>query len=100
MATDKFRVTPDVCTYLSEDEQTLNIEVSVPGVNKEDIRLRMLDDSFNLMAPGKDVEYVTASAFCCPVKSSEAQAKYENGCLKISVPFRNPYENAVQVPIG
>ena len=100
MANDKFRVTPDVCTYMSEDEHTLNIEVSVPGAKKSDIRLRMLDDSFSLVAPGKDVEYVAASAFCCPVKANKAQATYMDGCLKISVPFKNPFENAVEVPIS
>jgi HSP20 family protein len=99
MAQDKFRVTPDVCTYMSEDEHTLNIQVSIPGVKKDDIRLRMLDDSFSLMAPGNDVEYVAASAFCCPVKANKAQANYEDGCLKIAVPLKNPFENAVEVPV-
>jgi HSP20 family protein len=100
MAQDKFRVTPDVCTYMSEDEHTLNIQVSIPGVKKDDIRLRMLDDSFSLTAPGNDVEYVAASAFCCPVKANEAQANYEDGCLKIVVPLKNPFENAVEVPVS
>ena len=99
MADDKFRVSPDVCTYLNEENNTLNIEVSMPDVNKEGIRLKMLEDSFSLIAPGKDVEYVTASAFCCPVKADEADARYENGCLKITVPFKDPFENAVQVAI-
>lgn len=99
MAKDKFRVAPDVCSYLSEDNDRLNIEVNMPGVEKENIRLRMVDDSFSLTAPGKDVEYVTASAFCCPVKAGEAQASYADGCLKISIPFKDPFENAVNVAI-
>ncbi len=100
MAQDKFRVTPDVCTYMSEDEHTLNIEVSIPGVKKDAIRLKMLDDSFSLTAPGQDVEYVAASAFCCPVKATEAQANYADGCLKIAVPFKNTFENAVEVRVS
>jgi HSP20 family molecular chaperone IbpA len=100
MAQEKFRVSPDICSYMSEDNQTLNIEVTIPGVQKEHIQLRMLEDSFSLSAPGNDVEYVTASAFCCPVKAGDARASYENGCLKIAVPFKDPFENAVQVPVG
>jgi HSP20 family molecular chaperone IbpA len=100
MPKEKFRVSPDICSYMSEDDQTLNIEVSIPGVRKEDIELRMLEDSFSLSAPGREVEYVTASAFCCPVKAGQARASYENGCLKISVPFKDPFENAVQVTVG
>jgi HSP20 family molecular chaperone IbpA len=100
MPKEKFRVSPDICSYMSEDDQTLNIEVSIPGVRKEDIELRMLEDSFSLSAPGREVEYVTASAFCCPVKAGKARASYENGCLKISVPFKDPFENAVQVTVG
>ena len=100
MAKDAFKITPDVCSYISEDDRTLNIEVSIPGANRDDIRLRMVDDSFSLQASGNEVSYVTASAFCCPVRASEARADYQDGCLKITVPFKDPFENAVQVPIG
>jgi len=100
MAKDLFKMSPDVCSYMSEDNNRLNIEVSMPGIDKRDIQLQMVDDSFNLSAPGKDVEYVTASAFCCPVKAAEALATYENGCLKITVPFKDPFENAVRVAIS
>ena len=99
MAKDTFKIAPDVCSYISEDDKTLNIEVSMPGVKKDNIHLRMVDDSFSLQAAGKEVSYVTASAFCCPVKAADAQAAYEDGCLKITVPFKDPFENAVQVDI-
>lgn len=99
MAKDPFRISPDLCTYVNEAENTLNIEVSLPGTKKEDIRLRMLEDSFSLSAPGKDVEYVSASAFCCPVNPDAAEAVYEDECLKITVPFKDPFENAVDVSI-
>jgi len=100
MDKERFRISPDLCTYVDEEENSLNIEVSLPGTKKENIRLRMLEDSFSLSAPGKDVEYVSASAFCCPVNPDQAKAVYEDGCLKVTVPFKDPFENAVEVAIG
>ena len=99
MPEKKFRMKPEICTYTSEDDRLLNLEVTIPGVNKKDIRLQMMDTSFSLSAPGKDVEYVSATAFCCPVDAREAKAVFEDGCLKIKVPFKDPNTESVQVAI-
>ena len=97
----RVKTAPDICSYVEEEKGVLHLEVSLPGVKKEEIKLKLLDDSFNLSAPrGEDIEYVSAMGFCCPVKARDAKANYENGLLKVSVPFRDVMEDAVAVTIA
>jgi len=99
MAEEKIKVSPEICVYVNEDHTKLTLEAAIPGVKKEDIRLKMHEDSFSLCAPRAEFEYVAALAFCCPVKPEAALAKYENGLLRIDVPFKDTMEDAIRVKI-
>ena len=99
MTREKFEMLADVCSHIDEDNSQLNLEVCIPGVNKEHIKLRMHEGGFDISAPGETLEYAGAYAFCCPVKPREAKARYEDGLLKIAVPFKTPIEYDVHVPV-
>ena len=98
-APKKTKVSPDVCSYVDEEHTKLTLEIMLPGVKKEEITLKMHDDSFNLFAPRQNFDYVTSMAFCCPVNAQDASAKYENGVLKVTIPFRDPMDGAHEVAI-
>jgi HSP20 family molecular chaperone IbpA len=97
---ERIRISPEVCTYNNEDNTKLVIEVSIPGVKKEDINLRVQDERFALNAPREDLEFSLAMSFCCPVKATEAEAHYNNGLLKIEAPYKDAYEDAVKVKVA
>ncbi len=93
------KMRPEVCAY--SDEGKMHIEIVIPGVDKENIDLRMDEDGFLLKAVRQDrqIEYVESQTFCCSVSPDKANARYENGLLKIEVPFSDPMESAVKVRI-
>ena len=96
---EKVKLNPNIFSYPDFEHSELHMEISLGGVNKEDITLRMYDDGFFLHAPMDKAEYVASMAFCCPVRASEARARYENGMLKIIVPFKDQMENRINVKI-
>lgn len=99
MGKEKLKMAADVCSYVDEEKNQINLEICVPGVKKENINLKMLDDSFSLFATRADFDYVAASAFCCPVKSKSAKASYKDGMLKVSVKLKDPMAGAHTVAI-
>ena len=100
MVEGKTRVSPDMYAYVDENHTKINLEIALPGVKKEDITLKMHEDSFNLSASRADFEYVTALSFYCPVRLEKAEAKYEDGLLTVEVPFKDHMDEYVHVLMG
>ena len=95
----RIKVAPNTVAYADEENLRLVVEFAIPGAPTDTIDLKILADSVHLIAPARDIEYVAALALAWPVKPEKAEAIYENGLLRIEVPFKDPMEDAVKVPI-
>jgi HSP20 family molecular chaperone IbpA len=100
MQVERMKVAPVTAVAYADGEQNkLMVEFAIPGAPTETIDVKVLKDSVHLLAPARDIEYVSALALGWPVKPDKAEATYEHGLLRIEVPFKDPMEDAVKVPI-
>ena len=96
----KRKVAPRVFAYPDEEHRNLLVEIELPGVAKKDISFKLHEDSFYIHATKEGVEYVTSYSICCPVKPDQAEAKYADGLLTVKIPYKQPFEDAVEVNIN
>ena len=96
---DKTKLTPCACFSHDEVGGRLKIEVEMPGVNKDDIKLDMRRDVLCLSAPrGNDAEYSSCFKLSHEVDPGKTEAKYENGLLRIFSPIKG-WEDKVSVRV-
>jgi HSP20 family protein len=96
---EKFLTSPEVCSWADDESEFYKIEIQLPGVEKETIKLKMHDDSFFIKGETEDTIYIGSYSMCCPVKPEEAKATYKEGLLKIEVPFKESEYHSVDVKI-
>ena len=99
MLESRIRVAPSTVAYADAEKNKLVVEFAIPGAPTDTIDLKVLPDSVHLIAPARDIEYVSALALAWPVKPDKAEAIYEHGLLRIEVPFKDPMEDAVTVAV-
>jgi HSP20 family molecular chaperone IbpA len=93
------RLSPVISAYPDDTYENLKIEVILPGVEKKNISFKAVEDGFYIKATKEGVEYADSYAVCCPINPEKATATYSNGVLKVTIPYQQPFENAVDVKI-
>ena len=93
------KMSPQICAYSDEKDKNLKIEIELPGVKKENIKFKMEETGFYIDAKKEDVEYLGAFALCCPVLPKRAKARYQEGLLSVTVPYKETFEKAMEIPI-
>lgn len=99
MPESRIKIAPETVAYADADNRKLVVEFAIPGAPADTVDVKILEDSVHLAAPARDIEYVASLALGWPVKPDKAEATYEDGLLRIEVPFKDPMEDAVKVVI-
>jgi len=92
-----YRAYPDMERAVDYRAKTVTIEVSLPGVKKEDIKLKVLPTWFHLIARRGRMEYSANPSFGVEVIPEKTIGKYENGLLIITAHIRDPLDSAKEV---
>jgi HSP20 family molecular chaperone IbpA len=95
----RYRVHPDIYKSINYTEKKVDIEVALPGVKKEDIKLKALPTWFKLSATRNSVEFAANSSFGIEVIPDKTSAEYSNGLLKIHAIVKDPLDSAVEIEI-
>lgn len=94
----KNRITPKYGVYTEDDKVIL--QVSIPGVKKENIKMKALKDYFTLRAErGEDTVYMLDLDFGVKIEPEKTTSTYEEGLLRLEFKRYNPLEHAYAVPI-
>ena len=86
--TQKQEILPEAT--VDHDREKYHIEVELPGVSKEKIELEFGEQGFCVKASRDDVVFNACYSLAHTVDPKKADAKFENGLLKVTVPFKQP----------
>ncbi|MEM3087187.1 MAG: archaeal heat shock protein Hsp20 [Halobacteria archaeon] len=72
-------------TDLIESEKTLSVTFEMPGIEKSDIDLQVVEEGLVVKVDKKDRKYWKEVSLPRPVKTDSAKATYKNGVLEITL---------------
>ncbi len=87
----KVPVSPAAFIYHTEDEYIMEIEL--PGVEKEDIEVKITENTFCVKAPRRNMEYTGCWVLAHEFDADKSNASYKNGLLTVRVPLTEAKES-------
>jgi HSP20 family protein len=91
---------PMVDTKLDEKDNTLTITAEMPGVTKQDIKVKISEDYVSVHAEKGEKKYHTDIPVNVGLDDKSAKATYSNGILELKIKLKappKPKETEVQV---
>ena len=84
----RIRVAPNTVAYADGDNHKLVVEFAIPGAPTDTIDVKILEDSVNLTAPARDIEYVSALALGWPVNPTKPKQPMRTACSESRCPSK------------
>ena len=95
----KRTILPEMCMYDNEESSGYIIEVILPGVEKNTIKLKMNENNLIVYGESDSINYGCLYQLYCPIEPEKAKSTYKNGLLKIEVPYLDIMKDTVDVEI-
>jgi HSP20 family molecular chaperone IbpA len=96
----KYRLFPTYYLNMNSENNEFELEVHLPGVRKDKINIKFLEDMFNIEAEQSDTRYYCLTeSLPFLVNVNSIKANYDNGLLRIIGSVKNPLDEAVDVKI-
>jgi HSP20 family molecular chaperone IbpA len=97
---EKYTETPETVSWVDAGQSMFTLQFTLINAEQENISLMMNERGCYLSVPTDDTEYVSTVSFLHAVKPAEAKATFAEGFLTVEVPFKDPLDNYVKVPVG
>lgn len=83
---------------MDHDQKNYHIQVELPGVKKENIKLSVSAQSFCVQGTREDIDLLGCYVLAHPVNENKTKAKFENGLLNVMIPMKKPLKGK-KIPI-
>ncbi|MHA1584648.1 MAG: Hsp20/alpha crystallin family protein [Promethearchaeota archaeon] len=94
-----YHVYPDMHRVIDKENNLIRFEVSLPGVSKKDIILKVLSNWFHLTGNRGHLEYCANQSFGIDIIPEKTTAKYSNGLLTIEAHIKDPMDDAIKISL-